>query len=455
MNIDLRVGYRPFNKQASFHRSEARFRGAFSGNRGGKTVAGAWQFLRSVFLDQLHNAPTALIGTGHGGLHKRLYWIVAPDYKLGQVSYDMVKRLLRPDAIIGENKSEHSFFLPGGSKVQLRSAEDPKRLVADSLHGIWIDEAPRVKAEAWRGALRARLADQQGWLLATGSPLGGRDNWVYQDLVSQTGQGGIETFTWTTEQNPYIPRSEIEWARERLPKSHYLRDWCASWDATGGAIYEDFDPAVHVISESQFRLEHARDIARVGFRGLFRDVVVGVDWGWTAAGCMLVIGQLDTKEDRFVVLDESYAAGRRILQGTGDTWLSEARRLAAKWGATRFPCDPEDPEAIASLSDNGISAVPAVNTRSHGIRRVSEAMCVVNGKPGLQVFSSCTNLLREIPAYQWKPSKEQTGFLDEPDDKCSDHALDPLRYGVVELAPVSIVDKFRQRTGRGSPVPIG
>lgn len=452
MNVTLEVGYRPFSWQADFHRSPARFRGAFSGNRGGKSVCGAYEFIRSIFLDIKHGRGKPPVGRSlSGNAQERLYWIVAPDYRLGQVSFNNVLRMLPEAVIVGRNKAEHSIGLLGGARIELRSAEDPRRLVADSLSGLWVDEAPRVKAEAWRGALRARLADQRGWGLFTGSPLGGRDNWVYQDFVSTSGHSGIECFTWTTAQNPYIPRSEIAWAKERLPRSHYLRDWEASWDATGGAIYEDFTEATHVVSEAQFRLENAR--AR-DFRDVFRDIVVGVDWGYTAAGCMLVVGQIG--DDDFVVLEESYAAGRSRLR-TGDggtTWLTEARRLKEKWRPSRFACDPEDPDAINMLSDNGIPAVPANNRRGHGIRRVAEAMHIVRGKPGLRVFSQCANLIREIKNYLWQPNKAQTGFIEEPAKDASDHAVDPLRYAVLELNPISIVDRFRQRT-ESRPVPIG
>jgi hypothetical protein len=448
VNITLKGDYRPFDRQAAFHRSEARFKGAFSGNRGGKTMSGAYEFIRRIFLDLAAGKGRTATLHSKARLHRLLYWVVAPDYKLGKTSLDNILRLLPPEAIVDYNRSDHTLWLVGDIKIELRSGENPSRLVAESLNGLWIDEAPRVKPEAWRGALRARLADRQGWLIATGSPLGGRSNWVFIDLVSASGRSGIETFTWETADNPYIPRSEIEWAAEHLPPSHFKRDWQASWDSHGGAIFEEFKDETHVISEAQLRMEYANAF-RGDLRTLFRRVAVGVDWGYTAAGCMLVVGQV--ADDDFIVLEESYAAGRPKLRGAGATWFSEAKRLKDKWGATIFACDPEDPDSIHDFADNGIPAIGARNGVSLGIRRVAEAMHPVKGKPGLRVLSTCTNLIREIRNYAWKPNREQTGFLEEPDDNCSDHALDPMRYAVLELNPVSVVDRFRNRNTMGRP----
>lgn len=455
MNLDLRVGYRPFSQQAAFHRSQARFRGAFSGNRGGKSVCGAYEFIRSIFLDQKYGRGKAPVGRSlSGSAQERLYWIVAPDYRLGSVSFNNVDRLLPEAAIVARNKSEHSITLVGGAKIELRSAEDPRRLVADSLAGLWIDEAPRVKPEAWRGALRARLADQQGWALLTGSPLGGRANWVFQDIVAQHGQGGIESFTWTTADNPYIPRSEVQWAKDHLPPSHFLRDWQASWDSHGGAVYEEFSDKIHVLSEAELRLQYSRVVRGGDLRSLFKRIVGAIDWGWTAPGCILVVGKIS--DDELIVLDESYAAGRRRLGMDGVTWLSEAHRLKQKWGIDVFTCDPEDPETISAFADNGINAYGASNGVLHGIRRVAEAMHPVTSggmtRPGLRILSTCTNLIREIRNYMWKPNKDQTGFIDEPDDKSGEHALDPMRYAVLELNPVSVMERFRTQRQAWRPV---
>jgi len=455
VDLDLNVGYRPFGHQVAFHESNARFKGAFSGNRGGKTLSGAYEFIRRIFFDlQSGKGRIPAKGTSKR-LHRLLYWIVAPNYRLGKTSLETVERLLPYKAIVDSNKTENAIWLVGGVKIELRSAEDPRHLVADSLNGIWIDEAPRVKAEAWRGALRARLADQLGWLIATGSPLGGRDCWAYIDLVSQSGTGGIETFTWTTEQNPYIPRSEVQWAKDRLPAAHYKRDWQASWDAHGGVIFDEFDESLHVVSESELRLRYGHAL-RGGrdIRTLFQRVVGAIDWGWQAPGCLLVIGKVS--DDDVIVLEESYAPGRRVLGNDGVTWLSECHRLKQKWGIEVFACDPESPGEIAALADNGINAFAANNRRLAGIRRVAEAMhpYTVNGtrKAGLTVLSSCTNLLREIRSYTWKSNREQTAFFDEPADNQSDHAVDPLRYGLLEINPVSVMERFRtQRPGWRPP----
>lgn len=447
-DLVLASAYEPFQKQQEFHRSTKRFKVASSGNRGGKTMSGAAEFVANVFRDLASGKGKPAVRIGATRIPRLTYWVVTPTSALAEFPYRELIRFLPRGLIDKVNASTRELWLKGDIQIGFRSTERPELLVAETLNGLWMDEGPRCKAEAWRGGLRARLADQQGWGLFTGSPLGGRGNWIYQDLVSKEGvDEHVGAFSWTTEDNPYIPRDEIEHARRTLPDSWFKRDWLASWDAFGGAIYEDFRDDSHVISEAAFRLEYGLGTSPFTadmMQRVFRRVVAGVDFGYTSPGSMDVIGHLG--DTRMVVLEESYAAGRSIL-GTGTTWLSEAKRLRAKWGVSLFVCDPARPDAITDLQTNGIPATGAYNDVYLGIRRVAEGLHVVNGVPGLRVMDTCTNGRGELRSYQWKSTRDQSGFLEVPADGQADHFCDALRYGVVELRPFATA-AVEDRRGR-------
>lgn len=430
--------YQPFDKQLAFHQSTKRFKVATSGNRGGKTTVGAEEFVENVFGD---------LAAGKGKVAKRIgsihvprlnYWVVTPTHELGETPFHELLRTV-PQALVEKiNASTREMWWKGDIHVGFRSTERPERLVAVSLNGVWMDEAPRCKAEAWRGGLRARLADQQGWALFTGSPLGGRNNWVYTDLVSKHGVDPlIGAFSWTTADNPYIPREEIEHAKAHMPPAWYARDWEASWDSFGGSIYDEFRDESHILSESAFRLEFGcgnTPFTAEMMHRIFRRVIAGKDFGWTSPGAMVVVGHLG--DTRMVVLEESYGAQRPINGEEGmTTWVSEGKRLMKKWGVQLFTCDTEDPAAIRDLATAGLPVSGAWKNVYHGIRRVSEGLHVVNGRPGLRIMESCVNLIREKRNYQWKALRDQSGFMEEPADGQSDHALDAERYAVVELRP--------------------
>jgi len=76
--------------------------------------------------------------------------------------------------------------------------------------------------------------------------------------------------------------------------------------------------------------------------------------------------------------------------------------------------------------ENGIAVNPNVNKDLFsGISRVKLYLKNAKGEAKLFIFSSCTNLIREIKNYYW-------GDGDKP-IKQDDHALDELRYYIMTL----------------------
>ncbi len=120
--------------------------------------------------------------------------------------------------------------------------------------------------------------------------------------------------------------------------------------------------------------------------------------------------------------------------------------------------DPSGAQWIQEFAQRGIYITPAnkeVGTAfntwvRYGIEKVSEKLKVTpghtislpisqntspnKGYPGLFVFSTCTNLIREFETYRWKEkSVTQAQDMNEPDvpEKANDHAMDALRYFAV------------------------
>lgn len=458
--LEIAAGYQPFDKQQAFHKSPKRFKVIAAGNRGGKTLPAGAEFLKKIFLDHKAGKGKRAVRVGSIRVPRLSYWVVTPTHGLGEFPFREIVRFCPPQLFEKPpNATTRDIWLKGDIQIGFRSTERPELLVAESLNGLWMDEAPRCKAEAWRGALRARLADQEGWGIFTGSPLGGRSNWVYADLVSKVGiDPHVAAFSWTTADNPHVPRSEVEHAKATLPRAWYDRDWGASWDSFGGAIYEEFRDETHVTDEKRFRFEYG--LGTRAWRDCFDRTIGIIDFGHTVAGCMLVIGELGDRN--WVVLDEVYGPGIRPLSGSDRTWLGECQRVGREYGCEQFVGDPEDAGALFDLRNNGVSIQAAKKSIYTGIRRVASALHIDERtkKPGLRIFSRCVNTIREIRNYQWKPNREQTGFLEEPAPNQDDHAMDCLRYGAMELKLYDYVEQerdssadsgSRQRGGR----PIG
>lgn len=447
-DLVLAAEYRPFDKQVAFHRSRKRFKVAAAGNRGGKTKAGGAEFVWNIWRDYKAGRGRPPAGIGSTRAPRLLYWCVSPTHELGQYPYEEVVRFIPPELRSSINQSTRTIWLHGDIKIEFKTAERPERLVGARVDGLWVDEACRVKAEAWRGSLRARLADaasadpNAGWALFTTSPLGGPNSWVFQELVNRHGvDEHVDAFHWTTADNPYIARAEVEHAKRTLPDAWFKRDWEANWQSFGGAIYPEFTDA-HVTNEERFRLEHGIPPHRKTI-DVFNRVIGAIDWGYVAPGCMLAVGELG--DGKWVVFDESYGPGRRPI-GTKENWLDEAKKFQQLYGIREFFADPEDAGAVFDLRNNGINIQLARKNVYTGIRRVAQAMHegLSQGRPGLRVFDRCRNLIRELRDYVWKSNRDQSGFFEEPAENQSDHAADCLRYAAMELNLYSYVEKSRQ-----------
>ncbi|HJU21232.1 MAG TPA: terminase family protein [Casimicrobiaceae bacterium] len=420
--------YLAHDGQARFHASGKRFLCAAAGARGGKTKAAAVEFIRRVANDVLSGKGNKVAGIGRKRRPRLHYWVVAPTEALLSEPLRYLFEGLPPSLIQGYFATDNSLWLVGDVLIEFKSADNPLHLVSTGLHGIWIDEAARVKADAWLGQLRQRLSDHKGWALFSTTPLG--RNWLYDEIVLKSGlDPEYETIKWTTAHNPIIPREEIAAAKRQLPKRYFEREYEASFDAFIGNVFDEWSEATHIVSEVQLAREYGLS-AYNPIRSILKNVVAGVDWGWNSPGAIVVVGQLG---NQYLVLDESYAANRILSDSRLDhTWVTEARRLRNKWGIGMFYCDPESPEHRETFARFGLPVRTADNDLVFGVRKCAELMHPIDGRPRLRVLDTCKNLIREIRNYQWAQNKKVDGFSDLPAPDQSDHAIDAMRYALME-----------------------
>lgn len=176
-----------------------------------------------------------------------------------------------------------------------------------------------------------------------------------------------------------------------------------------------------------------------------------LDFGSQNPTVCLWIGVDD--DDNWYVFDEHYESGQTIDYHSGIiNAKSQGIPITATYG------DPSGAQWISEFAQRGIYITPAnkeIGTNFNswvrfGIEKVSEKLKIVPGKvvsqvrgqvdsriqgmPGLFIFSTCPNVIREFETYRWKEkSVTQAQDLNEPDvpEKANDHALDALRYFAV------------------------
>src|SRR3990167_3056407 len=400
-----------------------RFRIVSAGRRSGKSV-----------LSQLQVVHWASQNPG-------LYGIVCPTYRQAkQIHWQGLQHYLPRALVENKNEVELSITLKNGSQIQLKGAENPDALRGVKVRGLVIDEIASIRNWdwLWSEVLRPTLTDYVSPALFISTPKG----YNHFHNLYEKGQGGesnYKSWRFTSYDNPYISKEEIDNARRELTEDTFAQEYLADFRKYTGLVYKDFQREIHVIEPF--------DISESGGQGRYR----GFDFGSTNPTAVLWIW-VDSDENWFIY-DEHYETGQTIDYHAGVVNGKSKQPITATYG------DPSGAQWIQEFAQRGIYITPAnkeIGTNFNswvrfGIEKVSERLKVLpgrvvqgvsgslrststQGEPQLFIFNNCTQTIREFETYRWKEkSVTQAQDLNEPDvpEKANDHAMDALRYFAV------------------------
>lgn len=175
-------------------------------------------------------------------------------------------------------------------------------------------------------------------------------------------------------------------------------------------------------------------------RMVVRQVIAGVDWGFTNPGVINVFAVDGDK--RMYQLREHYMSRKTI-----DWWLERAIAARDDLGVDVFACDPSEPGYIQQFVDAGLNAIKATNDILPGITAVMQRLSPAgDGRPRLlfnrdalqeqdpvlldRKLPICT--VDEIPSYVWPTKKGPRSTQERPEDH-SNHGMDTVRYAVAYI----------------------
>lgn len=402
-----------------------RFRIVCAGRRWGKSV-----------LSQLVILKWAVENNG-------LYWIVSPTYRQSkQIHWRQLQQIIPRSWVAKKNEVELSITLTNGSLIELKGADNPDSLRGVKLRGLIIDEIASIRNWdwLWSEVLRPTLTDYQAPAVFISTPKG----FNHFHELWQSGQDKISPYrSWrfTSYDNPYIPKKEIDNAKKELTEDTFQQEYMADFRKYTGLVYKEFDRNTHVIEP--FGLPESWEIYR------------GIDFGSTNPTACLWIAT--DGEYNFFIIEEYYKTGQTIEAHAGIINANKfSNRVVQTFG------DPSGAQWISEFEEKGIYITPAnkeVNQQYNswvrlGIEKVAENIKPIpghilsfklesrtreNGLPRLFIFNTCTDLIREFETYRWKEkSVTQAQDLNEPDvpEKANDHGLDALRYFMVSYEKV-------------------
>ncbi|HST87259.1 MAG TPA: phage terminase large subunit [Ktedonobacterales bacterium] len=327
------------------------------------------------------------------------------------------------------HKSEGRLTLENGSEILLRSMDEPDRVRGLNLAWFWLDEAPLCGYYAWqilKGRLRQRGYATAGW--ATGTPRGRDGFWRDFEHAPRPHHALYRASTHANAAN--LPPDYI--SDLGLTGALYDQEVLGLFTAFAGLVYAFTSDA----SDGNVRAPDAG-------KG-WKDVIGGVDWGYTHPSAALVFGV--DGDGRAWQLAEYYQRRAPLDAEVIPAILDLTRR----YGVRTWYGGPDEPEHLAALRTALLRAelpcrvLPGDDAVRPGIQTVTKLLARrEDGTRGLSVAPSCVNTIAEYGAYQWAPEPVSlTGLLPlaagrdaaaayaEVPLKVNDDAMDATRYAL-------------------------
>jgi hypothetical protein len=170
------------------------------------------------------------------GREGRNYWWVAPVYAQAEIAYRRFKRGISRWFVAKTNDGDLKITLLNGATLWFKTGEKPDNLFGEDVYAAVIDEASRVRAEAFH-AIRSTLTFTGGPVRCIGN-VKGRKNWFYEmSRKAQHGEPGYsyaKLTAYDAVEGGVFPLSEVEDAQRTLPEHVFRELYLAEPSDDGG-----------------------------------------------------------------------------------------------------------------------------------------------------------------------------------------------------------------------------
>jgi len=374
----------------------ARFRIVTAGRRFGKSFLSIWEMARAA---------------RHPG---RKVFYIAPTYKMCKtiILDDLVLKLSKVNWVKKVNISDLEITLINGSKIFLRSADNPDALRGVSMDFVVLDESAMLESRLWTEICRPALADRQGKGLLISTPRGG--NWfrsLYQQAQSME---DYAAYSYSTLQGGNVPAEEIESARAEMDERTFEQEFMASFVNFSGLVYYKWSD--DLIQKKSVPLIEKRS-----------QVHIGCDFNVSP----LTAAIATVNDDRVHFFDEIKMDGANTYE-----LADELKRRYGDYRMVAYPDASGSANKTSSVnSDHNILRQAGIEVRT-GRRnpRVEDRIASVNMLMQNNQFSispSCTHTIKSLSSHTYL---EGTRVPDKRSGH--DHMADAVGYLVHTLKPI-------------------
>tara|TARA_X000001382_G_scaffold26690_1_gene17144 strand:- start:87 stop:1763 length:1677 start_codon:yes stop_codon:yes gene_type:complete len=341
-------------------------------------------------------------------------------------------RELYPKAFPGckYREVEKLWNFPSGAKIEFGFLErdaDVYRYQGQAYSWIGFDEITHLPTEfSWNylaSRLRTTDAEIVPYMRCTANPGGVGANWVKNRYINPSppneafsgGDGLTRRFIPARLQdNPYLAQDgRYEQMLNSLPPTQRKQLLEGNWDVAEGAAFTEFSFEDHVIPPFEIPIHWER--------------IKGIDYGY-ASESACVWGAMDKNDGTLIIYRELYRknlTGLELGQMLTEMELEDPFSIAgvldtACWNRT----GTTGPTVEETLIRAGHKLRRADKNRIQGKIQIHEYLKTQpNGRPKLQIFNTCPNLIRELQSIPLDKNNPE-----DVDTKASDHAYDALRY---------------------------
>ena len=334
---------------------------------------------------------------------------------------------------------EKLWNFPSGAKIEFGFLErdaDVYRYQGQAYSWIGFDEITHLPTEfGWNYlASRLRTTDPEivPYLRCTANPGGVGAHWVkkryvdpYEPNKAFEGSDGLtrKFIPARLDDNPYLAEDgRYEQMLKALPAVQRKQLLEGNWDITEGAAFAEFDPDFHVIPPFQIPIGWER--------------VKGIDYGY-ASESACVWGAIDPSDRTLIIYRELYQknlTGVDLAQLITQMEIEDPFSVAgvldtAAWNRT----GTTGPTVGETLVRAGHKLRRADKNRIQGKIQIHEYLKVQqSGRPRIQIFNTCPNLIRELQSIPLDRSNPE-----DVDTHAQDHAYDALRYLIMSRPKVN------------------
>ena len=422
-----KVGFTPTDEQLPILESPYRFNLVAGGEQAGKSMV-ASKYLLGRFME-----------TEEPGL----YWLVAADYERTRAEFEY---LVQDFATLGILKQASKRVDPGyivladGTRIETKSAKDPRTLAMRAPHGILGCEASQLDMETFF-RLRGRCAPKRGWMFLAGT-FEGSLGWYPQMFTAWAAGADPEAKayslpSWT---NKYLypggrEDPEIQRLKEVASDDFYMERIEGKPSPPKGLVFTEFRPDQHVVD-----VEYVPDVS----------VHLWMDPGYAGGYAVEVV---QVQGEQIQVIDEIYEVGLVTDE------IIDIAKSRPWWPDVKFGVID-----IAGNQHQAMAAPAEVWLEQAGLYLSSQKVKINEGTERLKgwlkidprthapriVFSpKCIGIMSEFGmapnpfdgqtrAYRWKTDREGNIVGDTPEDKYN-HGVKAIIYGLIDRFGYSYV----------------